>query len=82
MSLLISAGRQGSKVKHIHVFGFTIVSFLVSPLIFSMEPEVQTHIMKQEASNRVFLTIMSYHSELKADGSQHIITNIDCYFME
>ena len=51
MSLLISAGKQGSKMKHIHVFGFTIVSFLVSPLIFRMEPEVQTQIVKQEASN-------------------------------
>lgn len=82
MSLLISAGKQGSKMKHIHVFGFTIVSFLVSPLIFRMEPEVQTQIVKQEASNRVFLTIMSHHSERKADGPQHIITNIDCCFKE
>lgn len=69
-------------MKHIHVFGFTTVSFLVSPLIFRMELPVQAQIIKQEASNRVFLTIMLHPSEHKADGPQHIITNIDCCFKE
>lgn len=50
--------------------------------MFGMEPKVQAKIVKQEASNQVFLTIMLHPSEHRADGPQHIITNIDCCFKE
>lgn len=46
------------------------------------EPQEQAKIVKQEASNQELLTIMLHPSEHRADGPQHIITNIDCCFKE
>lgn len=67
---------------HASIFGLTTVSFLVSALMLRMEPKVQAEIVKQEASNQVLLTIMLHPSEHRADGPQHVITNIDCCFKE
>ena len=68
--------------KHTQVLGFTTVSFLISPLVLQVDPKVQAKIVKQETSSQRLWTIMVHPSEHKADGPQHIITNIDCCFKE
>lgn len=71
-------GPGGSGCSSSNGFGFTTVLLLGSPRIFRMEPKVQAKVVKPEASHQVFLTIMLHPSEHRADGPQHIITNIDC----